>query len=455
MINRRQFLAAGAASIVASRFLPTAALAADTGGYKALVCCFLAGGLDAHDTLIPLDNASYNFWRSGRQSILNEFERLGTAQRREQSGLLALNNPAGFDPGGNFGMPAELRPLYELYNEGKMAVVANVGPLIEPTDRESAENGTARLPARLQSHNDQQSTWQSLTPEGASLGWGGQFADAVNEGSDYQAVSLAGNTAFLVGRDVRPVSMGKRGVVTSIFSGTNKLYGSSELRGVFSEHLKIAGAGSNNIFERDISRVQSDAVDITNKLSAVFNSESIGEQVTVSENGLSTQLALVAEMIAARSQLGASRQVFFVKMGGFDTHANHAEDIPVLHAKMAAAIASFNAGMEAIGLSESVTLFTASDFGRTLNANSTGTDHGWGCHHFVVGGAVKGGRITGQMPEFTDGHAQDFGRGIMIPTTSIEQYAAPLGRWFGLSESELAGVFPELSRFNAPEPVLF
>jgi uncharacterized protein (DUF1501 family) len=335
--------------------------------------------------------------------------------------------------------------LHSLFAQGRAAVVGNVGPLLEPTDRAGFMANAATLPSRLFSHNDQQSTWMSFAPEGAQYGWGGRFGDAVlgaNADSVFSQVSLFGNAIFLSGDSVAPFQVSAAGVPSiRILDAAPQ-----PLSGILRDHFTAEGAVRSNLFERDyidISRISLDANDTLENalqsgstLSTPFPASSIGQQ-----------LRAVAQTIAVRQTLGASRQVFFVGLGGFDTHSAQANELPGLQQSLSDAISAFYAATQELNVAEQVTTFTAADFGRTLTVNGDGTDHGWGGHHFVVGGAVRGGEIYGSIPPSRLGHDQDAGNGRLIPTTSVEQFAAPLGRWFGLNDEELNLALPGLANF--------
>jgi uncharacterized protein (DUF1501 family) len=334
--------------------------------------------------------------------------------------------------------------------------VGNVGPLLQPTERAGFLAGSTAVPARLFSHNDQQSTWMSFGPEGSQLGWGGLFGDAsVTSGANVQSifsqVSLAGNSVFLTGRVVSPYQISAGGVPSiGLIDAAGQRFSPAAAAAV-RRHFAAQGSAPTNLFERDfvdLSRVSLNANDFLDD--ALAGASSVSTPFPASPLG--GQLAAVARTIAVRETLGARRQVFFVALGGFDTHSAQAQDLPALQRDISDSIAAFYAATAELGVADSVTTFTAADFGRTLTVNGDGTDHGWGAHHFVVGGAVRGGDIYGDVPVTELGHAQDAGNGRLIPTTSVEQFAAPLGRWFGLGEAEVATALPGLSAFGGAGP---
>ena len=287
----------------------------------------------------------------------------------------------------------------------------------------------------------------SFAPEGAQYGWGGRFGDAVrsaNADAVFSQVSLFGNAIFLSGDSVSPFQISAAGVPSIRIVEAAP----AALSGLLRDHFAADGAMRNNLFERDyidISRVSLDANDTLD--SALQAGAAFSTPFPASFLG--QQLRAVAQTIAVRETLGAKRQVFFVGLGGFDTHSAQANELPALQQSLSDGIAAFYTATQELGVADQVTTFTAADFGRTLTVNGDGTDHGWGGHHFVVGGAVRGGEIYGSIPPSRLGHDQDAGNGRLIPTTSVEQFAAPLGRWFGLNTQELNSALPGLVNFPA------
>ena len=447
--SRRDVLRTAAAfggAGLASAALPSfAALTQSQLGYKALVCVFLAGGMDGHDTLIPQDADGYAQWADVREELLALYERAGD-DSRARGNLRRLGVQAG---GRAFGMPRQMGGLADLYTRGRMAVVGNVGPLVAPTTAEEALGGRVPLPPKLMSHNDQQSVWQSLSPEGARSGWGGRMADILASArSPYTAISVSGNPVFLASPNAAPLFVGTDEVREVYRNSSDWSHGSTEVPAALREHFAAAAGGLNNHLASDYQNAQRASVSAINDLAAMANGTEAGEEVRLEGNALSAQLATVAKLISLRAGTGVSRQVFFVQMGGFDTHKEQHRDLPKLQQALSDAMASFYRWTEGAGVADAVTTFTASDFGRTLTTNADGTDHGWGNHHLAVGGAVRGGRIVGTIPEAVEGHGQDFGRGRLVPTLATAQYAASLGRWFGLSSGQLADALPGLGRFD-------
>lgn len=457
MISRRSFLKTSALTFGAAGFAPLGALAADTTGYKALVCVFLFGGCDTHDMVIGYDQPSYDLWAAQRASILERFPGGQAEGARARSNLLPLAPlDAAMFGSRQFALPPEMDGIRSLFEAGSAAIVPNVGPLIEPVGRQQVEDGTAILPDRLQSHNDQQSTWQAFSTEGAREGWGGLMLDAMAQASPYTAVSVTGQTVFLSGRETRQLQLSSSSQIDRAFGTDGRVFGSDEATERLRAYYRNSAQHLQQPMMRDIIRAQSKAIDDTETLASLLEAQDLGNQVAIEGNRLSGQLATVADLISVRSALEVNRQVFFVGMGGYDTHNDHANRMPALLGQLSQAITSFQAAMDMAGLADQVTLFTASDFGRTLTANASGTDHGWGGHQLVVGGAVRGGRIVGDVPPFTLDHDHAYrNRGALIPSIAIDQYGAELGRWFGLGESELDAVFPNRRRFDPLAVSLF
>ncbi len=454
-INRRNFVRTLGASTIAATAMGSApgiftSHAADTSGYKALVCVFLYGGMDSHDVLIPYDASSYDSWRNIRRSFVS---RQGNS--RERGSLQPLSRVSEPNPTGpRFALPPEMPQIKALYDAGNAAIVANVGPLVEPVTRQAFEASAARVPPRLFSHNDQQVVWQSGAPEGAQFGWGGLFADAIlatgANGNREQFTTIATDEVgpFLTGRRASPyrVDVGgaaEIGVIEDIIGNENPL--SNALR----DQLAASSFNQNHIIERDVASKFEEGLE-TNEIYAQALRQGASNISGFGDGALSAQLRAVANTIAIRDRLVARRQIFFVGLGGFDTHSAQAVDLPALLAELDGAVGAFSGAMNALGLGNQVTLFTASDFGRTLAVNGDGTDHGWGSHHFVVGGAVNGREIYGNVPPPVLGHAQEVGGGRLIPGLAVDQYAAQLGRWFGLNSSEIATALPNLGRFTPP-----
>ncbi len=462
MPSRRTLLKAAAAPFACAGFSAMLsgfpARAANATGYRALVCVFLFGGLDNHDTVLPYDQPSYDRYAQIRSSLLDFYRRRPDGSTRDRGALMPIAPlNAGDFPGRVFALPPELAPLHALFDRGNAAIVGNVGPLIEPIDAAGFAAGGAPTPSRLFSHNDQQSTWMAFAPEGAQFGWGGRFADIASGANDetmFSGISLAGNQVFLSGGETGSYEASPNGAVgVEILNGPT-VGGRRELRAVLRDHFRADGQSPANLFEQDVVAVTRRSIEANDVFNAAL-ADGVPVSTVFPESNLGRQLRAVADAIAVREALGARRQIFFVSRGGFDTHSGQAPVLPDLQRDVARSMAAFHEATVELGVSFDVTAFTASDFGRALAINGDGTDHGWGGHHFVVGGAVRGGRIYGALPPYEFGHKLDAGGGRLIPSVSVEQYAAGLGGWFGLSDAELNAALPLLGNFPDGPLALF
>ena len=417
--------------------------------YKALVCIYLGGGMDNHDTIFPYDQAAYREYARIRRDFLSAY-----ATPRDRANLVPF--AAGDQFGSRqFALPPEMIGLQGLYASSKAAIVGNVGPLVEPVTRTSYRDETVRLPPRLFSHNDQTATWQAGGPEGTVTGWAGRFMDTLrsrNGAPEFSAVTTGAHDLFVTGDQVVPYQTDVDGApaINVVQDREEGDAGEPWLEGL-KQHFRGQSVGRRSLLERDVATLSRRSYD-ANVLYDQATQNVPPLSTVFAPDSLSAQLSAVVRAISARSSLSACRQVFVVEMGGFDTHSIQTQTLPVQQAILSSAIVAFQTAMEELGLERSVTLFTASEFGRTLAVNGDGTDHGWAGHQFVVGGAVNGGQVYGDVPEATFDHELDAGGGRLIPTLAVEQYAAPLGRWFGLSDSELQQALPNLTNFAGPLP---
>ena len=416
--------------------------------YKAVVCLFMNGGSDSHNWVVPTDATGYAEY---------------TAARRELAWPAARLSPitvAGQAAGRSFGMPTELQPLRKWYESGQAAIVANVGPLVRPLTKADYAAGMD-LPSKLFSHNDQASTWQSLSPEGAASGWGGRMGDILMSANAYPvftAISATGNAVFLSGSNVTQYQIGTEGplAVTGL-TGTS-YFGASAAPAALRRTLAANGGST---LQTEYTRVMQRSIETGALLQSALSGVSVpaipatpialgtGGSITLDTDSLARQLRIVAQLVGAGQALGMQRQVFMVSMGGFDSHVNQMRDQPSQMARVAQSVDYFLSALSTLGLLNNVTLFTASDFGRTLLSNGSGSDHGWGSHHFVAGGAVRGRQMYGRFPATAIGSTDDIGSGRLLPAYSVGQMAAPIGRWLGLSASETASVLPGLENFDA------
>ena len=456
--TRRRFMKAAAAGGLAYAFGRTPgtvqAQAVGVGGfgdYKALVCVFLAGGNDSWNMVVPTSTAEYNAYSLSRGGDAG----VGSGLAIPQAALLplaALNTNLN---GLTLGVHPSMGGLQALFNAGRAAVVANVGPLIRPTTKLQYQTPGWELPPQLFSHNDQQDQWHSLRGKALlKTGWAGRVADALMAQTGSQQlpmdVSLAGTTLFQAGVNARPYVMGASGATS--FSG----FGSSGITQARREaFLRVVDAAmastSNTPYERAIAGVQRRAVqyaDTVNGALTFARSFTALPDSGVTLSSLSTQLRTVAKMISVRDRLSMSRQIFFVQVGGFDTHDDLVALQPNLLGDISTSIKAFHDSLSEMQMESSVTLFTHSDFGRTLTSNGDGSDHGWGGIQLAVGGAVRGQMIYGDYPLLEVGSTQEVGGGRFIPAVSADQYAATLATWFGVGDAELAQVAPSINNFG-------
>ena len=420
--------------------LANLAAANGAGGYKALVCVYLDGGMDAYDTLIPTAPGAYGAYADARRSLIDQHEARG-----DDSRSLANVIPLG---GTGVGMPRQLAPLAALYRTGALSVAANVGPLIERTDRAAVEDGRARLPARLGSHNDQRSVWMTGQLEGVpgASGWGGRMLAARDAGaSPYGAICFQNERKIVTAGGVRPYKMDPRGV--TVARGVPSSIGRREdVQAAMMDHFAASAARVDNLFATDFQNARRGAVGAAAELHGLAEATTAGDAVRIEGNALSDKFAMAAKMISLRGQLGVERQVFVLDLAGFDTHQNQATALPALQTQLAEAMAAFYQETVRLGVAQDVLTVTTSEFGRSLTPNARGTDHGWGGHQILMGGGIRGGVIHGELPEIGLEHDLDWDRGRLIPTTSVEQFAGGIGRWFGVDGGQLEGILPGLGR---------
>ena len=332
-----------------------------------------------------------------------------------------------------------------LYNSKQAAFLANTGPLTAPLTK-SALARSRQVPRNLFSHSDQQNEWQSAVTQTASVtGWAGRVADVLSA-SDPSQVPMVISTAGW--------SLLGQGSVTEAASaglGSNSVSVLNALQSLSPTIATIEGGPMTNLLQQQIASMQSSYLSITRNLLATISAGSTIKTVFPASS-IGQQMRTIAEMIGGNSANGASRQIFFCLDGGYDTHTNQLTTQNTILGRIDAAIGAFASAMNEIGMFENVTLFTMTDFARSQVPNSTaGTDHAWGNHHLVVGGAVKGGDVYGTFPSLTVGGDDDAAtNGLWIPTTSGSQYAATLSRWLGLSATDAVAVFPELNNFATP-----
>ena len=460
--SRRQFMKtasyAAMAGVSASPMLHsmralaamTSQAAAGSSDYRALVCVYLAGGNDGHGTLIATDTDSFSAFTAARQNAQGLAYPLST--------LLPIT-PVTPQSGRTFALNPNLTGVQTLFNAGRCAMVANTGTLIQPVTKDQWNQNSVPLPRSLFSHFDQSNAWQSINADGANVGWGGRMADlfeSMNSNASFTCISTNGTTLFLSGEIAFQLRVSSAGALAA--NGlTNPLFGSAQGTAAMQS---IISADNTNLFAKEYAVIVRRSLAAQAALaSAMAPAGPTGvpnppqyldpTSMKLTDNGLASSLQTVARVIAGRQALGVSRQVFFVELGGFDTHDTQAKRHATLLSQLGGAFEYFDQLMITAGLSSNVTMFTVSDFGRTLTANSDGTDHGWGSHHIVAGGAVAGQNIYGEYPVIGSNQANDVGQGRLIPTTAVEQYGGTLARWMGLSDSQVREVFPNFANFGS------
>ena len=466
------------------RLLNTAVAATNVTDYKALVCLFLNGGNDASNMLIPWDPDRYATYRSIRGPRLALWRDAADAATRDAGNPnLYTGIPLTGLADSGYAVHQAMTGVQSLYNNNKLAFLPGVGTLVEPMTRAQYRAGTRRKPPQLFSHNDQVTEWMTSVPDQISrTGWGGRTIDKMKEelirtgipqSSISMSVSTAGSNTWEVGDIVNQFQVGTGGAVSfSNYTGARKTLMDQLLRDPGAGGNATLEAERNNLALKDFRNINERALLNGSSLSTALARLTAGQTDATagaaintafgiphtaagynSLNNLEQQLNTIARIIAQRSYLGMRRQIFFCSIGGFDTHG----DQPLAHnnlmASVSRAMARFYAATEALTIPQKVTTFSISDFGRTFKSNGLGTDHAWSSHHLIAGGAVNGGRIYGTFPNQTLGGPDDTDSGSgatgrFLPTTSTDEYAATLARWFGLGESELDLVFPNLNRFQ-------
>jgi uncharacterized protein (DUF1501 family) len=481
-LKRREFLRLLGGITAAPLMGPLSELAYGAGpftDYRALVCVFLFGGNDAHNMIVPLDATRFASYAANRGPLA-----------LPQSSLAA--NAVTDAVQGSFGLHPRMTQTRGLFNSGKLAVVSNVGILLRPTTKADYVSKT-QLPPQLFSHSDMQGHWQTLHPQApVTDGWGGRLADLVqsaNTGQLSVSVSTAGSGVFLKGNSAVAHTIGTYSpttapppalpapIVQRIRAWRDWDVNNANPQNVYANSITMVRA---NKLEDQFGDVATRSVDINDFiLNAVYNGPNVNgyypERIPINTafptgNSLAAQLRSVAMMIAARAALGIKRQIFFVSAGGgFDNHSDQFDSSNsvlkppvgaplILYGKHADLLGQVDAALKAfydatveLGVQNSVTTFTASDFGRTLTSNGKGSDHGWGSHHLVMGGATHGGKIYGtfQNLQVGAGNPQDAGQGRLIPTFGVDQYAATMAKWMGATPGDLNAVFPNLVNFGA------
>ncbi len=474
--SRRAFLQRSAQLAFTGAALPTAlnlaamgeaaAFNAPSGSYKALVCVFLYGGSDYGNTVVTYDDPSYNAYSAIRGGGAGQSAG-GIALAKNALTPTLLSPTVALPNGRQYALHPSMTGLAALFDQGKAAVQLNVGPLVVPMTKaqyQGSNRALYPLPPKLFSHNDQQSIWQSSSPEGSTIGWGGNLGDLAlasnGSGSLFTCISVTGNAVFLAGDTALSYQVGSGGAVKISSVNDTYTYGSTFIKAAM---LNIAQQSRSHVLENEYNTVTRRAISaeglITSGISA-GRAAGTGPEfaaftpAVLERNSLAAQLKMVARLIEARSSLSTRRQVFFVSLGGFDLHDNLLSGTTTNMTRVSNAMSAFYQTTAALGIAQDVTAFTASDFGRTLSSNGDGSDHGWGGHHLVVGGAVNGKAMYGYAPPVGAGNtanpedAWHVGQGRLLPTTSVDQYAATLATWFGVQPTELNSILPNLANFG-------
>jgi len=519
-IDRREFLRVssamsgmGVAAPLALNLTAMGSASAQTAtGYKALVCIFLYGGNDGYNTVLATDTSSWTNYATMRNPKVRNPSSTGESiallaqgvaadsskpwgSNERLGGVLSIANAnrLSLNTGRQFALHPVLTNTKSLYTAGRLAVVPNIGPLIRPTSKDQFALASHPKPAKLFSHNDQQSTWQSFSPEGSTAGWGGRIADmlmSANGKSTFTSVGVGSTAVWLSGKTALQFQINTNGVYR--MGGGGPAFGS---QAVYDAMLNIVKQpGRDSMLARDYVKVNTRSLEAESTLqtalpammqepwgTATATSQSADSKLqyispnsgAYTTNPLAVQLQGVARMIAARTNSGisANRQVFFVNLSGFDTHSTQLSSQAELLARLDHALGYFEAVLRnmpgGVDMSSNVTTFTASDFGRTFTNNNGGSDHGWGSHHFVMGGAVNGGDVYGHFPVYGVNNSSgvfdspnQIVNGVMLPEYSVEQLSYTLGSWMGVSDTDLtgtaaapkSGILPNLrSYFNASD----
>lgn len=426
-------------------------IASDTGGFKTLVCVNLKGGADSISLILPTLESEYRNYTQIRQNLgFQEFERVKLNPKNQNLG--------------DFGMPSFMAEFDEMFNDGNLSIVSNVGPLVEPVKLSDIKANTQKVPLFIGSHNDQESMWQrGIANITEQSGWGGRLFEAINTSNSTISgnMSLSGTRLFSRGqltngypiqpRFLRNLSNFVRwdtGEETFLKNTFDKLTASSKshlLNDVYNQTTHSA-IEKNQILQIALSDIPESSV--------VYPTESSSSMVRSSLEGLTSQFKRAAQLIEAAPVLNQTRQVIFIQFNLFDTHDSQKENLPELMSVLGKSLKAFHQDLISRNLDQRVVTFTQSEFGRTISINSNGTDHGWGGHQFVMGTPVNGGQFIGTLPEYQIG-SNDVYKNMIIPQYSVEQYAGNIAKWFGLSASQITDVFPTYERFDDVDFGLF
>ena len=447
-ISRRKFLGQSCAAVGYTSLFSSlinmkafAAAAADNsalppGDYKALVMVMLNGGNDSFNMVIPKGNTEYNEYAAVRSNLAIA-----------QADLLGIN-PITSD-GRSYGLNPSMPNFQQLFNSNKLALLSNVGTLVAPMTKAEYTNGSVERPLGLYSHLDQRMQWQTGRPnERTHKGWGGRVADLIQSMNTNQNISmnisLNGINTFQYGNQVVPYVITPNGAISITNWENNDPYST------------VQRTAMNSLMDQDYYDIYKNTYKNTlkssNETSLVFQAAIDGvtpfNTAMPADNDLAAQLRMVAKTIAARDTLDFSRQIFFVELGGWDHHAELLHEHGLKLGAVDEALNYFNSVLEELNISDSVTTFNASDFGRTLTSNGNGTDHAWGGNSFIMGGAVAGKEMYGTFPSLAlNSNTSLHSRGVVLPTTATDLLFAELAQWFGVSNTDLNTIFPNLSNF--------
>lgn len=462
-ISRRDFLvqancaAVGTASLLSSllslRLTAGAVSASNFSDYKVLICLFLNGGNDSFNMLMPRETSAYNEYKNVRGGIYNA-QTNPSGLAHAQNTLLPITSSGQSIT--EFGLHPELPYLKQLYDTGDLAFVSNVGSLIEPMNLSEYNSGAKQIPQGLFSHPDHQVHWQTLVPEvrGSSpKGWGGRMAEVMaNLGANTVSnigmnISLSGTNVLQTGLSTVPYITDPGGIVEL------KNYSQDPTLNLAVDNL--LSNHYNNVYSRTLAKANRNSIDAAvafkdalDNLANPFNPTALKNTLGDDYSQTSSRLGMIPKIMQARTALNMDRQIFFVERGGWDHHQEVMNAQAALFIEINKAIEIFWEEIKTLGLEDNVVLYTASDFGRTLTSNGNGTDHAWGGNHFVISGKANGGQIFGEFPVLATGSAYDIGRGRILPTTSVDAYMAELATWFGVPQSEMSTVIPNINNFN-------
>ena len=458
-ISRRQFIgqancaAVGTASLLSSllslRLTAGAASASNLTDYKALVCLFLNGGNDSFNMLIPRQQSAYNEYEQVRGGVGGSGLAISRANLHQiTSSLQNTSAGAGYS---DFGIHPDLPYLKTLYDQGDLAFVSNVGSLIEPTSLVQYNDGSKPKPEGLFSHPDHQIHWQTLVPQvrgSAPKGWGGRMAEVMSHANQQSNIamniSLSGANVLQSGTTTVPYITDPGGVVEL------KNYGQDPTLQLAVDD--ILGQHYQSIYSKTLANANRNSIDASVAFKSALDSLStpFDPSVISGETQTYKRLSMVSKIMEARTALSMNRQIFFVERGGWDHHNELLGPQSNLFIELNEAIEIFWTAIQTMGLQNNVVLYTASDFGRTLTSNGSGSDHAWGGNHFIISGSANGGEIYGKYPDLAlNNSSTDLGRGRILPTTSVDQYMAELAYWYGVPNSEISTVIPNINNFSS------